>query len=313
MKVEQFIVQYLYNNKRVSIPDIGVFSIASGTIMPVENDKDNTLPPGSIEFEYNTHAEKDEGLIDFIVAESRKIRSLATSDLESYIILSQQFLNIGKPLVIDGLGTLNKNQQGTYDFTQGLVANPRLESKKVEIKEKIKEDISFSSPAKTAPTNKGLMLVLLTLLVLSVAVALYYFLVYNETKPTPMAEETATIVANNNETDNSRSAVVALPADSSAKNSLNKDSIALLSNNTTVAIPTDGYTFKVQIKLYETKAAADRAYNRLTGYGHKLLLRQKDSTTYQVLMPFNTSITDTARAKDSVRILFGGKPVIEIK
>lgn len=312
MKVEQFIVQYLYNNKRVSIPDIGVFSIVSGTIMPVENDKDNTLPPGSIEFEYNTRAEKDEGLIDFIVAESRKIRPLATSDLESYIILSRQFLNIGKPLVIDGLGTLIKNQQGTYDFTQGLVANPRLESKKVEIKEKIQEDISFSSPAKTAPTNKILMLVLATLLLLSIAAALYYFLVYNKKTATPLAEETATLNVDSNEAGITTS-TVATSQDSSTNNGLNKDSLAAIASNTAAVAPADGYTFKVQIKRYDSREAADRAYNRLTSYGHKLLLRQKDSSSYQVLMPFNTSITDTARAKDSVRILFGGKPVVELK
>jgi len=310
MKVEQLIVQYLYNNKRVSIPEIGIFSIVPGTIMPAENDKDNTLPPGSIEFEYKTRTENDEGLIDFIIAESRKIRPLATSDLESYIILSRQFLNIGKPLVIDGLGTLVKNQQGTYDFTQGTIVNPRLEPRKQEIKEKIQEDISFSSLAKTAPNKKGLMLVLLTLFLLSTAAALYYFLVYNKNKPTPIATETAATIPPSNviDTNNTMSAVT---PDSLSNIPLAKDSI-------TVAVPNvvpgyDGYTFKVQIKQYDTKEAAERAFNRLTGYGHQLLLQQKVGGDYQVLMPFKNALSDTVRAKDSVRILFGGKPAIELK
>ena len=305
MKVEQFIVQYLYNNKSVSLPDIGIFKIAMGTILPNENDKDNTLPPGSIEFEYNTHAATDEGLIDFIVGESRKIRSLATSDLESYILLSNQFLNLGKPMVIDGLGTLIKNQQGTYDFTQGLIVNPKLEPKKVEVKEKIQEDISFSSPAKPAPSKKGLMLALVAFFILSAGAALYYFLVYNKNKTEPTATQTAAI--------DTSSDIAVNPAliDTSSMAANLKDSLST-TNTVASSAPNDGYTFKVQIKEYETKDAADKAYNRLTGYGHKLLVRMKADGSYEILMPFNIAISDTARAKDSVRILFGGKPVIAL-
>ena len=309
MKVEQFIVQYLYNNKSVSLPNIGIFKIAMGTILPNENDKDNTLPPGSIEFEYNAHAATDEGLINFIVGETRKIRSLATSDLESYILLTHQFLNLGKPTVIDGLGTLIKNQQGTYDFTQGLIVNPKLESKKVEVKEKIQEVISFSSPAKPAPSKKGLMLALVAFFILSAGAALYYFLVYNENKTEPLATETAAVVTANN-TDSSIAVNPALFDTTSMAANL-KDSLSTTNTVASLA-PNDGYTFKVRIKEYETKDAAERAYNRLTGYGHKLLVRMKVDGTYEVLMPFNTAISDTARAKDSVRILFGGKPVIAL-
>ena len=309
MKVEQFIVQYLYNNKSVSLPDIGIFTIAMGTILPNENDKDNALPPGSIEFEYNAHASTDEGLIDFIVGETRKVRSLATSDLESYILLTHQFLNIGKPTVIDGLGTLIKNQQGTYDFTQGLIVNPRLESKKVELKEKIQEVISFSSPTKPAPSKKGLMLLLLAFFILSMGAALYYFLVYNENKTAPITNETAADIAAND----AASGIAVNPAllDTTSIAANVKDSLPI-TNTVASTAPNDGYTFKVQIKEYETKDAAERAYNRLTGYGHKLLMRMKADGTYQVLMPFNTALSDTVRAKDSVRILFGGKPLIAL-
>jgi hypothetical protein len=309
MKVEQFIVQYLYNNKSVSLPDIGIFKIVPGTILPNENDKDNTLPPGSIEFEYNTHAETDEGLIDFIVRESRKIRSLATSDLESYILLSHQFLNLGKPMVIDGLGTLIKNQQGTYDFTQSLTVNPKLESKKVDVKEKIQEDISFSSSGKPSTSKKGLMMVLVTLFALSAGAALYYFLVYNKNKSEPISTQTAAVVAAN-DSDNSIKVNPGLYDTTSIAANVN-DSLPI-TNTVASTAPNDGYTFKVQIKEYETKDAAEKAYNRLTGYGHKLLVRMKADGTYQVLMPFNTALSDTARAKDSVRILFGGKPLVAL-
>ncbi|MEX0636984.1 MAG: hypothetical protein WD135_09465 [Ferruginibacter sp.] len=310
MKVEQLIVQYLYNNKRVSIPEVGIFSIVPGTLMPDENSKDNTLPLGSIEFEYKTQTEIDEGLINFIVTESGKMRPLATSDLESYIILSRQFLNIGKPLVIAGLGTLVKTQQGTYDFTQGTIVNPRLDSKKQEIKEKIQDDITFSSLGKTTPNKNRLKLMMFTLFLLFTAAALYYFLVYNKNKTTPITTETVvfTLPSNMLDTNNTMSAIT---PDSLSNILLVKDSML-------ASLPSDvpgsnDYTFEVIIKEYDTKANADKAFNILTSYGHQLLLQQKVSGTYQLLMPFKTALSDTARAKDSVRILFGGKPFIKLK
>ncbi|MFN8244987.1 MAG: hypothetical protein U0T56_01200 [Ferruginibacter sp.] len=38
-------------------------------------------------------------------SKTRKIKPLATSDLESFTMLGKQFMNIGKPLILEGLGT----------------------------------------------------------------------------------------------------------------------------------------------------------------------------------------------------------------
>jgi len=50
MKVEQLIVQYLYNNKKVSIQDIGIFTLSPDVIIPTESDKETSLPLNSIHF-----------------------------------------------------------------------------------------------------------------------------------------------------------------------------------------------------------------------------------------------------------------------
>ena len=44
----------------------------------------------------------------------------ASADLDSYLVLGKQFLNIGKPFIIEGLGVLEKSQQGDYEFRQGF-------------------------------------------------------------------------------------------------------------------------------------------------------------------------------------------------
>jgi hypothetical protein len=304
MKVEQLIVQYLYNNKKVTIQDIGSFTLSPDVVIPTDKDKESGLPEGSIHFEFNSKAEKEEGLIDFIIEHSRKIRPLATSDLESYSILSRQFLNIGKPLVIEGLGTLQKNQQGHYDFTQGHTINPKLENNPTAVKDKIQDEISFSTPPREPASGRGLMLIVVALFLLSSAAALYYFFVFNKNKDLPI-EQTAILPAENDTLSNGFDTTALQKIDSLIPPA--KDTVTMLPPQNK-----DGYTFKVVLKEYPSKEAANKAFDRLTTYGHKVILSQKDTTTYKIAIPFTSPLSDTLRAKDSLKIFFGGKPYIEL-
>lgn len=84
--------------------------------------------------------------------------------MESYSILTRQFLNIGKPLIIPGLGSLYKTQQGAYAFLQGDALNPKLElsSPASQLKEKESAEVNFStSPKKPAAILKNGLPVLL--------------------------------------------------------------------------------------------------------------------------------------------------------
>ena len=298
MKVEQLIVQYLYNNKKVSIQDIGIFTLSPDVIIPTESDKETNLPENSIHFEYNNKAAKDDGLIDFIVEHSRKIKPLATSDLESYTILSRQFLNIGKPMEIEGLGTLIKNQQGSYVFEQGQTINPKLENNTVRIREKVQDEISFSTPPKQPTNVKGIVLIAFTLVLFAVAGAIYYFAVYNKNKDVPVDQSVLIPFA-----DDSTAALV------DTTNLIKKDSATQTSATPPV---NDGYTFKIVLKEYAGKIAADKAYEKFTRFGHTLIVSQKDSLTYKLSIPFTSPISDTLRAKDSLRRFFGGKPYVDL-
>ncbi len=70
----------------------------------------------------------DEDLIDFIRKHTGKIRPLAESDLETFVADGKLMLNIGKPFHIEGIGTLQKNREGVYEFTPGQPVVQRLES-----------------------------------------------------------------------------------------------------------------------------------------------------------------------------------------
>lgn len=292
MKIEQLIVQHLYNNKKVTLQDVGSFILSSNVSMPSESDKDGVMPENAISFEYNTKATEDESLIDFIVQQTRKIKPLATSDLESYTILGREYLNLGKPFPIEGLGTLQKNQTGQYEFIQGNSVNPKLQAAPALLKEKDDEVIVFTTPVRKHTNNKAGMTVIAVIFLLVIAAALIYFLNKKESGQ-PVTELVVTDTA-----------------------AIQKDSIAstlLLTVSAAKArIPGDSSTFKVVIKEYPTKEAADKAYAKLTGYGHKLMVYQADSTTYRVAMPFTSPLSDTLRAKDSLNRFFGSKTFIEL-
>ena len=111
MKIEQLIVQHLYSHKQVTLQGIGTIFLNPAITLPTEGDKDFLLPENAFSFEFNLKSTEDDALINYIVEHTRKIKPLASADLESYLILSKQFLNIGKPIVIEGVGTIQKSQQ----------------------------------------------------------------------------------------------------------------------------------------------------------------------------------------------------------
>lgn len=297
MKVEQLVVQYLYNKKKVSLQNIGSFTVSPQVTLSSENDKDVALPPGAIDFFYDPHEEQEEGLVDFIVQQTRKIKPLATSDLESYGILARQFLNIGKPFHIPGLGTLQKNQLGTYDFMQGNQMNAKLGSLAPLKQDKEDEEPIFKTPGRESKGKSGVLMIVV-LMIIVVAGAMYYFLKKNDSEQ-PVTYNSDTIKVEKN---------LALDTISTSFDSTNISQ----KPDTTVLKPADGFSFKVVIKEYNSRLVAEKAFRRISNYGHKLVLITVDSTHYKIAIPFTSPLTDTLRAKDSLSRFFQSKGYIQL-
>jgi hypothetical protein len=295
VKIEQIIVQYLYANKEVALQGIGKFRLNPQVTMPSGNDKDFTIPENAIQFEYNLKTTEDEGLIDFIVQHTRKIKPLATSDLDSYIALAKQFLNIGKPLIIEGVGTVQKNMQGEYEFAPGIFISSKMDEAPKELKEKKEEVVSFESESRNKGNNNMTIAVALLVLVL-IGFGIYYFVKKRNAQQAVVTEQPVI-------------------APSPVIDTVKKDTIAkpVIDTNLLkpIIVPKDSFSFKVVIKNYPDSDAMNNAYTRLTSYGHKLIKYTTDST-YKLAMPFMNPLSDTLKEKDSLRVLFGGKPYIQL-
>lgn len=296
MKIEQLLVQHFYNAREVTLQGMGTFILSPDFVMPKENDKDADIPDNAISFTYNARATEDDALIGFIVEQTRKMRSLAAADLDSYLALGKQFLHIGKPFKIEGIGMLVKNQQGGLDFTKGLGFLSKMETGPAAVKEKTETaEISFASDNRTATANpkKGLLIVLLVVVLGLIGAAGWYFL------------------GRNNSKESNSVAVAPAVTDTIPAAPVKKDTVV----SAPVPPPTagDGYTFKVVFLVTTDSGAAASRMNTLINRKHTVIMYKQDSTRYRLAEPFTLPLTDTTRIKDSLnKYYYSGRGFIEL-
>ena len=297
LKIEQLIVQYLYQNKEVTLQGIGTFRLNPLVELPTDAGKDFVMPEEAFEFEDNQKAVEDKGLVEFIV-KSGKIRSLAISDIDSYVTLSKQFLNIGNPLFIEGVGTLQKNRQENYLFTSGQFVNSVPTTAPKQIKERKDEIVSFQTEGKNADSKKYLLIAAGIAAVILVTLGVYYLFSSDKqddaTLPAPIVN-TIPVVTTKPMIDSIDSTKKAVAIQAKA------DSVSKQTS------PTDNSTFKIVLHQYSKEDAAQKEYDKLKAYGNKVVLIKKDSSNYLVVMPFTKPVSYAETAKDSLSKLLGCK------
>lgn len=294
MKIEQLIVQYLYKNKIVTLQDIGTFTVADDITIPTDIEKDTVLPENAIQYKYDAKAGVDEGLINYVIENTRKIRPLATSDLESYVMLNKQFLNIGKPLTLEGVGILQKINDGTYSFAQSNTSHVVLKDAPKIVTEKIIEKISFATPEKNrnAQGSKGIIVGLIALVVVIAALATYFALSKNTER------DTENTIAKKEPT----TAVDTVLSTSKVDSQLNVQKQIVADNN----------SFYIVLNKFTNLALANKRMATLKSYGHNTIVATKDSVTYLLKIPFNLPLQDTLRVKDSLNKIFNPDPYVEL-
>ena len=291
MKIEQVIVQQLYSYKKITLQGIGTFSLDSSVSLPVGSEKGMVIPENAISFDYNPKAGEDEALIDAIVQHTKKIKPLASADLDSFLMLGKQFLNIGKPFTLEGLGTLDKAQTGELIFIPGQFITPRIEAPKA-LKENETEEKSglfpdYDSEVKSNSTRTIFIIVVILILGLGAWAAYYFF--YQKTDQ-DVVNETQPVQTN---------------TDSVA---VKKDTVA------TPAVTNDGYTFEIVFKETRDKQKALKTLNKYKKYGHTVIMYTNDSVLYKVAEPFTLPLSDTSHIKDSLnKYYYLGKAHVEVK
>lgn len=290
MKIEQVLVQQLYNSKKITLQGIGSFSLDSSVSLPADSDKGFVIPENAISFHYDPKAGEDEALIEAIVQHTKKIKPLASADLDSFLMLGRQFLNIGKPFTIDGLGTLDKAQTGELVFIPGQFITPKIEAPKA-LKENETEEKSGLFPDYDSEvrggSSKTLVIIIILLILGGAAWAAYYF----------FFKKTNQDIANETQTEQ-----------------VIHDTSSIKKDTTSITPAGDGYTFKIVFKVTRNKEEALKTLNKYKDYGHTVIMYTTDSVVYKVAEPFTLPLSDTSRVKDSLnKYFYLGKARVEVQ
>ena len=285
MKISPLLAQFLINNKQLSLAGLGRFTL---------NDS------GEINFQHDASVKEDPDLVNFIAENTGKMKSLVASDLDSNLELARQFLNIGKPYLFEGIGTLSKNKFGTIEFIQGNSSQEKNKENTGEGRDKTSTtENSFTdyeemfSPKKPGtPATKRIVTWLVAIAGLSLAVFGGY-IVYTKTK-------------------NKKEAIVVkediqpiIPTDTLSKK---EESTALI----TKPVDTSGmYRFVIE------KAARQRAFYRYNYLKENLIdvkMDTKDSVLFNLYFLLPSTPADTAKKRDSLQRLYStrGKTVVEL-
>jgi hypothetical protein len=303
LKLSPLLFQYLSANKQLNLSGIGRFSLSDIAFISDDQNKQLRGPAiGNVSFEQDSTIKEDLNLVSFIAEQSGKMKSLASADLDSFLEQARQFLNIGKPFLLDGIGTLNKNKFGQLEFTQtntSIEKEATTEGKDVTstTEESFTNYEEMFSPKKPKmPASRKLVTWLMAAAGISLAVFGGY-IVYNRTKPKdkPVVETKA---------------VTASIANSDTALQQKKDSIPQIKTGPVDSL-SGTYRFVVE------KAAKQRAifrYNFLKSNFIDIKMDTKDSILFKLYFLLPSSPADTAHKRDSLQRLYStrGKTTIEL-
>lgn len=302
VKIEQALVLFLLKRKQLSLQRIGTFKIDGAIPDNTDNDKPFIIPPDAISFQYDAKTGEDEDLVDFIVQNTKKIKPLASADLDSFLTLGLQFLNIGKPFSIQNLGTLEKLKTGGLEFRPGPLVQ-RVEVPKVKIQdegaEKHEENL-FNDYQKKPEGNGKLILIISIIAILGIGAWAAWHYAFNK-KGDEVVTTPETIIP---------------VTDSSAIKKTDSINAAKISGDSMLASQKksqDSITFKVVVKETNNKAVALARTEILKSYGRNVIMYTADSITFKVAQLFTAPLSDTAKILDSLnRYYYRGKAYIDL-
>lgn len=303
VKIEQALVLYLLKNKQISLQGIGTFSLDIPLPEVTDNDKPVIIPANAVSFQYDPKVGEEETIVDFIVEHTKKIKPLASADLDSFLTLGRQFLNIGKPFTIQNLGTLDKLKSGELEFKPGQLILQKIEAPKDitgnDIEENDAENL-FNDYQNKAPGNGNrIWLTILILVALGFgAWAAWNFLFKKNDKEITQSES-----------------IVPLPDSSSTNNdSLIKSALPADTATLSQKPITDSVPFNVVVGVATNKQAALARLSKLKKFGRNVIMYTTDSISYKIAHPFMLPLSDTTKMLDSLnKNYYMGKAYIEIR
>lgn len=301
MKIATLLAHYLYANKKLDLPGLGTFLLETGGYTEPDAKNKQVLLEGA-SFQYNVQTKEDPELIAFISLHTGKIKPLASSDLDSHLELAKQFMNIGKPFLFEGIGTLAKVNRNEYSFSPGaMITEPLQEHGSHE-----PHHVTIETPAdykevfytkKQPPAWKKPLT--FSLVIAGIALAIWggYTVYKNSSSSGGKNDETNAAVEKNNTNAVLPDTTASLQDTTQTAKQVN-DTAATTLQPVTQA-PAGSYKFVVETA--EKERALNRYEKLKNSFKLPVQMETKDSVTFKIYFTLAANPADTARMIDSLR------------
>jgi hypothetical protein len=292
LRFDLLLAQYLYKKKKLNLPGIGVFEADNTVFAPEEN-----ITPSleGITFHNTSVYKADDDLIDFIKEQTGKMKPLAISDLESYLTLGKQFLYIGKPFYLEGIGTLHLTKDGHIEFVPGEYVTTKLEDPNVERSENKKKSVHEEDRIQKESNSNTFRKILLGVIIIGglalISWGSYYL--YNKNYN---QEQSAGLIDSTGTQHNTSPAALSPDSLQSAVESLTDPA----QPGATPAVSTPKTAYKFVVEVTDNQLRAFNKYNDLRTYGNKIELDASDTNHYKLFYTILATPADTVRIRDSL-------------
>ena len=91
MKIPSLLAQYFYCHQRLDLPGIGTFLLDNASLSALQNSKQRSAMLDGVRFESKPFLKDTPDLIAFIAEKTGKMRALAAADLDSHLVLAEEF------------------------------------------------------------------------------------------------------------------------------------------------------------------------------------------------------------------------------
>lgn len=294
MKLDPILSQYFHSHNELHLVGIGSFFKDSGYGADEESKQGRARYQGQIRFERNVSKTNDEALVEFISAQTGKMKTLADSDLQSFLEQTIQYLNIGKAVVLEDIGTLVKNNEGNLRFIPYNEPEKYKDPASIDAATTINSEEAFG-PYNDKTRNKGnnwQKPLAFILLIGGIALAVWggYWLYRNTSnnKTEPITTAPAQIV----------------PIEDTSQTVQAPDTISAQPSATSPG------SYKFVLETSKKQRALYR-YEQLRSYFWDVKLETPDSVTYKIYMQLPVTASDTLKVKDSLSTLTGRRVTIE--
>ena len=301
--LDAYISDFLSDNKKLSAQGLGEFIIVTGQ-----------APNGApvVEFVSNKNVYTSEGLISFIAEHQGKNKIVTGFDVESHLNQIKQFINIGTPWIIPGLGQLQLNKSRELEFSQQVPGENALHERsksKQAAAEANYQTYNVSNSATARTSNMG-TIVLTLFIILALGAGGYYFYANSSslTSSATSRKDTAATVTDTvvsvPSSPNTTAVVTAPPPQATT--------IIKPSENATVVSSSAGIAgFRFVLNKTVNPVYASKRFSQLKTYGTKVYMdsvKKDNYTLYKIYLIQDASPSDTAKLRDSLTRYYG-KPV----